>query len=142
SKNAPVDVVGLSPGVKMVRVGQGFTCAVTAAGGAKCWGTGYLVGDGSDGSLARTTPVEGKGMTSGVTALALGDFHACVINTAGAVFCWGQQTLSGPVLGSGDGQAYNEPVQVVGLTSGYVDLTTRFESICAKKSDGSLVCWG
>jgi alpha-tubulin suppressor-like RCC1 family protein len=140
-RGAPVDAK-LSVAATAIRLGQRLTCAILTGGAVKCWGYGLIVGDGSDGESPRPLPVDVVGLTSGVKAMTTGDFYACVVTGAGAVKCWGQQNSSEPVLGTGNISAYNEPTQVVGLTSGFVDVVGGFGNVCARKTDGSVLCWG
>jgi alpha-tubulin suppressor-like RCC1 family protein len=109
-----VGVVGLGSGVASVTAGDFHTCAVTTAGGVKCWGyngNGEL-GDGT--TTNSTTPVDVVGLGSGVASVtATGASHSCAVTTAGAVKCWGYNGYG--ELGDGTTTNSNTPVDVVGL---------------------------
>src|SRR5690606_5192104 len=68
----PIAVAELASGVEAVATGSLHTCAVTRAGGAKCWGNNEFgqLGDGSDGDHATPAPVSGP--ASGTTATTTG----------------------------------------------------------------------
>ncbi|HQQ62072.1 MAG TPA: thrombospondin type 3 repeat-containing protein [Pseudomonadales bacterium] len=126
----PVDVVGLTSGVQSISVGIVGACAVTEAGGLKCWGNngnGQL-GDGT--KTHRNAPVDVVGLDSGVAAVAVGESHTCALMTGGTVKCWG--AISTPSV---------VPVDVPGLT-GVLAITAGGAHHCALMMGGAVKCWG
>jgi alpha-tubulin suppressor-like RCC1 family protein len=87
NRSAPVDVIGLTSGVASISNASDHSCAVTTAGGVKCWGNNFFgkLGDGTN--TERRTPVDVVGLTSGVAAVAVGGSHTCALTTGGGVKC-------------------------------------------------------
>lgn len=121
NSSTPVDVSGLGSGVTALVAGDSHTCAITASGGAKCWGYGTYgqLGNGAP-STRRSTPVDVSGLGSGVMALAAGKLHTCASVGAGRAKCWGSDYYS--VLGVGRVIRRLTPVDVVGSTPARVAL--------------------
>jgi alpha-tubulin suppressor-like RCC1 family protein len=140
-RRAPVDVPGLTSGVAAITAGGASTCALTMAGGVKCWGANYS-GELGDGSFSpRWLPVDVVGLTSGVAKIATGGSHTCAIMTSGGAKCWGQNTNG--ELGDGTSGNYRTtPVDVTGLTAGVVAIAPGFVHTCALMTSGGVKCWG
>lgn len=136
----PVDVANLS-NVVQLSAGMNFTCAVTLAGGAKCWGQNTEGKLGKGSTSGATRPVDVLGLTSGVKDISAGSSHACAITTSGGVKCWG----ANPSGFLGVGSATNPqltPADVVGLSSGGASMTSGFNFSCVLTSTGIAKCWG
>ncbi len=138
----PVNVLGLTSGVASVAAGGSHTCAVTTAGGVKCWGYDGYGQLGNDAALTnQPTPVDVFGLTSGVASVAAGVAHTCAVTTTGGVKCWGRDTYG--QLGD-DAAIANKPtpVDVLGLTSGVASVSAGNFHTCAVTTSGGLKCWG
>ena len=139
-RSTPVQVSGLESGVVAVAAGLVHTCAVTAAGEARCWGFNRFgqLGDGTNNE--RLTPVPVSGLTSGVMAVHLGARHTCALTVGGAVRCWGS-SLFGQV---GDGGTTDRltPVPVSGIEGGFVAVAVGWAHACARTAAGTVKCWG
>ena len=138
--NVPVDVSGLASGVAAVAAGDAHTCAVTTAGGVKCWGDNLhgKLGDGTN--TPSSVPVNVSGLASGVTAITAGKFHSCALTTAGGVKCWGSNYSGG--LGDGTNMDRSVPVDVSGLASGVAAIGVGNGHSCALTTAGGVKCWG
>lgn len=136
----PIKVVSLGGAASSVSVGDSSACAVVD-GGVKCWGSdmGYWAGGAFFSSSA--TPVAIEGWESGIASVSIGRGIACVVTDAGGVQCIGDG--SSGALGNGTSGDYALlPVDVVGLSSGVIDVEVAANHACALTAEGGLKCWG
>ncbi len=135
----PIDVAGLTSGVSAITARWRHTCALTSAGGVKCWGGNHHgeVGDGA--RTDRNSPVDVVGLTNGVKAIASGWRHVCALMTDGGVRCWGSNHAG--QLGDGTGIDRKTPVDAVVAPSGVTAIAAGGEHSCALAM-GTVLCWG
>lgn len=143
TKSTPVSVSGLTSGVARLGAGMTHSCAVLTTGGLMCWGDNYYgqIGDGTVGT-DRTTPVNVSGLSTGVATVSGGDRNTCALLTSGGVKCWGDGYYSGLGDGTTSTVKKSTPVDVTGLASGVVQLTSGSFNSCALTSAGAVKCWG
>lgn len=72
-----------------VRVGEGFACALTRAGGVSCWGLAEGCRLGRPGAPGEVAGRPVALPVSGARALAVGARHACAVVGPSRVVCWG-----------------------------------------------------
>jgi alpha-tubulin suppressor-like RCC1 family protein len=140
SRDEPQYVAGLDSGVTAISAGGNFTCALTSSGGVKCWGQndeGQL-GDGT--TATSSSPVNVSGFTRGVKAISAGRYHTCALLDGGGVKCWGSNVFGR--LGDGTNSDRYTPVDVVGLSSGVVEVAAGDTHSCALTESGIVMCWG
>ncbi len=137
-RTVPVEVQNPGSGVKAIAVGGGYACAVSSAGGVRCWGAqGCMFGDRGVSPL----PTDIVGLESGVTAIAIGEEHTCVLLNVG-VKCWNNTEDDEEPIGDGSTtQAYLSPVDEPGLGPGVIDIDA-WGTSCAVTSTGGVKCWG
>jgi len=101
---------------RAVAAGPTFTCALTAAGGVRCWGynSDGQIGDDTPNAVDRLVPAD-TDILAGVKAISTGAAHACALmSTTGAVRCWGANAFG--QLGDGlapDSAIYPPPRDIV-----------------------------
>lgn len=135
----PRRVDGLVGTPVALALGNGGACATLTDGRVACWGNNADRFPGALYTLRAPRVLEG---VRDLRQLALGHAHACGLHTDGAVRCWGGN-LKGEVglPGAGSAGAPPSPPVTVPL-DGVAELGLGVFSSCARRTDGTVWCWG
>jgi cysteine-rich repeat protein len=134
----PVDVAGMSSGVRSFSLGGEHSCALLDSGALRCWGANWTgqIGDGS--VIYRPMPVDVMG--SGVSAVTAGGEHTCALLDGGETYCWGGN-WSGQV-GDGTLAVRTVPAAIGSLAPAVSAVSAGTMHTCAVVEGGTLRCWG
>jgi alpha-tubulin suppressor-like RCC1 family protein len=122
----------------VLSAGPSFTCGVTVAHAAYCWGqNGGQLGDGT--TTNRTSPVLVTGGLNFTAVTAGTDGQACGVTTAHDGYCWGYNG-DGDL---GDGTTINRtsPVLVAGGLR-FLTISAGGVHTCGMTTAGAAYCWG
>jgi len=139
NSSVPVNVSGLSSGVRLIAPGSSHTCAILDSGGVRCWGDGTNGALGNGGGSS-TTPVSVSGLSSGIMEIDSGSNHSCAILSSGAVKCWGANGSGN--LGDGTTTNRSTPTSVIGLNSNASSIAAGVNYSCVIYRDSEVKCWG
>lgn len=117
----------------------GFHSCAVASGQLYCWGPNDVGQLGL--GMASATPTTTPALLSSFSAAELGSgaAHACAVQPAGTVACWGWNDRGQ----LGDGTTLNRaaPTAVRGLRDA-ARIRSRHRHTCAVRTDGTVACWG
>lgn len=137
--------------IKAISAGDNFTCAIASNNAVYCWGQNSYGALGMGSALNSIQYVPIAVSTAGVLAgksvekVSTGRNHACVIDSAGVAYCWGQG-YDGQL---GNGSSYSSSLIPVAVsTTGallgktVLIISAGADYTCAIASDSKAYCWG
>jgi alpha-tubulin suppressor-like RCC1 family protein len=131
-----------------LQAGDAFTCGLTAAGRAYCWGSnnrgelGRAVGGCGAvfGFASVCSPTPGPVDTSErFTALSVSNSHACGLTAAGTALCWGDNGQG--QLGTGSFENRMVPALAQNGAT-FTAINASGAATCGTPTAGASVCWG
>jgi len=128
-----------------VSVGANHTCALASDGTVWCWGQNSYGQLGNGSTVNSNVPVH-VSLLAQVTEISCQAHSSCALTQTGAVWCWGDNTYG--QLGNGNNTSASTRVRVLdaadatGFLSGADQIRNSGYHVCARKNDGTMMCWG
>jgi alpha-tubulin suppressor-like RCC1 family protein len=130
-----------------VGVGESFGCALTLLRRVECWGLSGLGSLGVPGNTSGTFMIATVPTPENMTAIAVGQGHACALDGEGRAWCWGRSgegqlgtTQEDQACGFED-RCLPTPASVAGDLRLAAIAAGRLHT-CAIAIDGAAWCWG
>lgn len=119
-------------------VGSHYSCGLTPAGAAYCWGWNNhgQLGDGTTSDESRPVAVASRLSFAMVSA---GSWYTCAVTAGGDAYCWGGNDHG--QLGDGTTSDQSSPV-LVGGGLHFIAVTTGLTHTCGITTDSAAYCWG
>jgi alpha-tubulin suppressor-like RCC1 family protein len=140
SSETPVAVQQFGNASGVMSGGVFHTCALSTAGGVRCWGQNSFGQLGDDSFTDRALPTDVAGLASGVNGIAAGGFHTCAVLGSGSVRCWGSNFAG--QLGIGSQSDLGAPAEVTGFPAPVQRIAAGEAHSCALTQSGAVLCWG
>ncbi len=123
-------------GVSAIDAGRGHVCALTTAGGVRCWGDNVSgeVGDGSNSASVLTPSAD---VLTDVLGISTSGTNTCALSNGGGVRCWG-------IYGVGDdnNNPRRSPPTNEFLTGAREIFGGPGSTTCVFTTAGAVRCWG
>ena len=131
---------GSASGSAALTTGGFHSCGILS-GAAYCVGQNKYgqLGNGAYSNSGNSTPQAVSNLTSGVTAIAAGQFHTCAIMNS-TVYCWGLGSSGQLGQGQNNMNSYDVP-QIVPAMSQATQIASGAFFSCAL-NNGGVYCWG
>jgi alpha-tubulin suppressor-like RCC1 family protein len=140
---------GLSPmprdmgltGIRQIAAGAYHFCALTDAGGVKCWGNNLRGVLGTGNTQPSYTPVDVQGLPGPMSGIFAGSLRTCATTAAGALYCWGEDRY-GSAGGPGNSSGIFTPIPVARARAGIRSAGLSLDVTCVLTEAGRVQCMG
>lgn len=140
--------VVLGESITRLTVGGRHSCASGLAGQLRCWGAGPALGYGNELVIGDDEAPSAAGTVSigaAITDVSAGIEATCVVQTDGAVRCWGTNEQGQLGLGHTDPIGDDElpsTVDALVFAEDALQVTAGHRHTCARFVGGGVRCWG
>jgi alpha-tubulin suppressor-like RCC1 family protein len=147
---SPFYIPGPDGKAAQITAGYAHTCAVTQAGGVRCWGWGAYgqLGYGNTHDVGRNQYPAAAGdvtLSGQATQVSAGTMHTCALLVGGAVQCWGLGSSGQLGYGNTNSIGDNETPASAGTVSlgePAIKIAAGGAHTCAVLQSGNIRCWG